>query len=84
MGLLIPATIPQVIVEVLKGVDIGLKRPATIPLVIVDQHFMLTGEVGICIRPDTLPLITQVAVVYFKVSHFILFLLTKMFINIRE
>ena len=36
MGLLIPATIPQVIVEVVKGVDIGLKRPATIFYVIVE------------------------------------------------
>ena len=42
------------------------------------------GEVGICISPATLPPITHVGVVYCRVSHFLLVLLTKNLMFIRE
>ena len=41
--ILIPTNIPKLIVEVVKVVDIGIKRPATLPQVIVE--FMYVGEV---------------------------------------
>ena len=36
IGLLIPATLPQLIVHVVKVVDIGLLKPTTLPQVITD------------------------------------------------
>ena len=63
---------------------IGLKRPSTIPLEIVEQELILKGEAYIGLRPATLPPITQVAMVDFWFSLFLLVLLTKMFMVIRE
>ena len=51
IGLLIPATIPQVIAEV---VDTGMLRPSTIPLVIVDNILVEVSRGNK--RPATLPL----------------------------
>ena len=51
MGLLIPATLPQLIVEVVKVAEIGLKRPATLY-----QLVMEVGDVG-QVLPATIPLI---------------------------
>ena len=56
---------------------IGLNMPATLPVRIVDQESMLTGEVGIGLRPSTLSPITQMAVVDFGFHQFLLFLLAK-------
>ena len=64
--------------------DIGLKRPSTHPLAIVEQELILTGEADIGLRPDTLHPITQLALVHFWVSHFIIVLLKKMFLVTRE
>ena len=36
IGLLVPSTVPQVLVEVVKVMDIGIKRPATLPQVIAE------------------------------------------------
>ena len=45
---------------------------------------MLKVEVDIGFRPVTLPLMTQAAMVYYWVSHFILVPLIKMFMEMRE
>ena len=68
------------VVKIAEG-DICLKITAIITLKIVDQELMLTGEVNIGLIPATLPPITQVIVVDFRVSNFLLILLTKMFMK---
>ena len=65
-------------------VDIGLKRSATIPIAVVDQELMLMEEVGISLIPATIPPINQVDVADCRVYHFILVLLIKNFMNMRE
>ena len=65
IGLFRPSTITLLIVEdiiivMLVEVDIFHKRPETTPLEIGEQELMLKGEVGIGLRPATLPLITYV------------------------
>ena len=69
IGLLIPANLPFIIMEViivvmLVEVDIGHKRPATITLAIVEQEFILKGEADIGIILATLHPITQVTMIY--------------------
>ena len=69
IGLLIPANIPFIIMEViivmmLVEVDIGHKRPATLPLAIVEQELIMKGEADIGIILATLPPITQVTMIY--------------------
>ena len=64
--------------------DIVIKISETLPPKIVEQELMLTGEVDIGIRPETLPLITHVAVVYCSVSHYIIVILTTMFMVVIE
>ena len=51
LGLLRPSTVPQVIVEVIKIVDICIKRPANLPQVITEV--LDIGQVW----PATLPLV---------------------------
>ena len=51
LGLLIPTTVPQVIMYIVKVVDIGLLIPATLPQVITEVRGV--GQV----HPDTLPLV---------------------------
>ena len=63
--------------------DIGLKRPATLPTATVDQELTFTGEVDIYLIPATLNAITKVDMVGCHVYHFLLVLLTKMFMKIR-
>ena len=50
-------------VVIMVDVDIGINIPATITFAFVEQDLMLTGEVGIGLRPATITPITQVAVV---------------------
>ena len=69
IGLLMPATLPLVIAEgvivvMLVELDLGHNIPATIPITILEQELMLKGEVDIGLIPATLPLITQLNVVY--------------------
>ena len=82
VGLLRPATVPQLIVEVVKDVDIGLKIPSTLPQVIakvvdVDQVWPATIPLVIAEdssvwvdlghkRPYTLPLIYVCSYLYFQ------------------
>ena len=64
IGILIPATIPQVIVEVVNVVDIGLKIPATITQVIA--KVMDVGQV----LPATLPIIiTEYMLIDVDIGH---------------
>ena len=84
----LPLKIMNFIIVVIKvvmmvEVDIYLKRPTTLPLAIMEQELMLVVEMDIGHIPATIPPITQVSVVYFWVSHFILVLLTKMVMNMR-
>ena len=65
-------------------VDIGLKRPATLPIAVVDQDLMFMGEGGLGIIPATIPPINQVDVLDCRFYHFILVLLIKKFMNMRE
>ena len=58
---------------------IYLKILATIPLEIVEKVFIVMGEVDIGLRTAPPPPITQLDVVDFWVSHFLLVLWTKMF-----
>ena len=51
IGILVPANIPQVIVEVVKVMERIIKRPATLPKVIVEVVYV--GQV----LTDTLPLV---------------------------
>ena len=44
-------------------VEIGVKIPAKIPIKIVDKLLIMMGEVGIGIRPATIPLITHVEMI---------------------
>ena len=68
IGILIPATLTQVIAEnilvlMMVEVDIVQNNPATLPLAIREQEFMLKVEVDIGLRQDTLSPITQVTMV---------------------
>ena len=68
IGILIPATLTQVIAEnilvsMMVEVDIVQKNPATLPLAIREQEFMLKVEVDKGLRQDTLSPITQVTLV---------------------
>ena len=65
-------------------VDINLKIPSTIPFSIMEQYLMFAGEVDIGFRPATLPSVTHVFVLDCRISHFILFHLTKMFMATKD
>ena len=76
LSLNIPATLPFAILELIvvliklvtmEEVDIGLNRPSTLLLAIMQQVLMLKIEVDIGLISDTLPPVTEVAVVYFWV-----------------
>ena len=71
-------------VVIMVEVDIGIKIPATITFAFVEQDLMLTGEVGIGLRPATITPITQVAVVDCQLYYIILVQLKKMFIVMIE
>ena len=67
LGLKRPSTLPFAIMEfiilvTMIDMDLGFNRPTTIPLAIVDQDLLLTGEVYIGLRTDTLTPKTQVTV----------------------
>ena len=85
----LPLSIVEFIIVVIKvvmmaEVDISLKRSTTPTLAIVEQELMLKVDVNIGLRKYTLPPITQVVMTNFRVYNFLLALLTKMFINMRE
>ena len=93
IGLLRPSTLPIkivefiiVVIELVMMIEVGifLNRPSTTHLSIVEKKLMLTVYVDIGIRPATIPPITQVAVVYFHASHFLIILLTKKVMVMRE
>ena len=93
LGIKRPATLPISILEfivlvievvTIEKVDIGHEIPDTIPIAIVDQVLMLVVEVDTGLRSSTLPPITQVVVVYFWVSHFLLVPLKKKFMVMKE
>ena len=88
LGLKKPATITLKTMEfIVKAIgvvtmeeaELGLKRPATLTLSMVNEVLMVMGEVDIGIRPDDLPPITHVGVVYCWFNLVLLVLLTKMF-----
>ena len=64
IGILIPATLPQVIVEVVKVMEIGLLRHTTLPQVI--SEVVDVGQV----RPAITPIvITKDMLIDFDISH---------------
>ena len=62
----------------------GLKRPGILPLTIVEQVLIVMGDVVIGLIPATFRTITQVGMVYCRVSYFILIFLIKMLMVMRE
>ena len=75
--------------EVIKLVtmeEVGLvfKREANLPFLIMENLLMVVGEVVIGLRPATLPPITQVGLVDFRVALLLLVLFTKLFMVMRE
>ena len=64
IGLLRPSTIHQVIMEVMKVVDIGLKRPVTLPQVIVE-----VVDVGKVLPNTLLLLISQDMMIEVDIGH---------------
>ena len=65
-------------------VDIGINRSSTLPPSIAEKDLMLMGEVDIAPRPTNNPSITQVDVVDFQVSNFLLVQLTKILMVMIE
>ena len=63
---------------------LGLKRTATILFKIVEKVITFMGEVDIVIRPATLPPMTQVNMLDCCVCIFILFLLKKLSMVMKE
>ena len=78
------AIVEFIILVLMVKVDLGLKRPSTIPLEIMEQKLMLTEEVDIVLRPETFHPLTHVTVIDFGVHQFLLVLLTKIFMVMRE
>ena len=77
-------TMECIVVVMMLEVYIGLKIPDTLHSVIMDQELMLTVEVYKFIRTATIPPITHVAMLYFRIYQFLIILLSKMFISIRD
>ena len=65
-------------------VDIGLKRSATFSLAIQEKLLVVMVEVDIGPRTSTLPLITQVAVVYCFVYLFLLVIWVIVLMKMKE
>ena len=88
LGLKILDTLPLEIVEfiivvteflTIEEADIGIKRPYTLHFEIVEKFLILMVEEDICLRPDTITTITQVAMVDCWVYNSHLVLLTIIF-----
>ena len=93
IGFLRPATLPleiigfimvEIKVVMTVEVDIGINRSSTLPPSIAEKDLMLMGEVDIAPRPTNNPSITQVDVVDFQVSNFLLVQLTKILMVMIE
>ena len=57
-----------IVVVMMEELDLGLKRISTITFKIVEKVLMVMGELDICIRIDTTPIIIQVGLVDFWIS----------------
>ena len=74
------------LIKVVRVVEVGIgpNRSSIFPRVIIYQEEVLKGEVDKDLRPATIPTITHVAMVYCWVSNFLLFVLKKVFTNMRD
>ena len=68
---------------IMVDVDLGIKILATIILAIWEKLLMVMGEVDIGTRPDTLPPITQMIMVYCCIYLLIIVVTMIVFINIQ-
>ena len=52
-----------IVAVIMEEADLGIKRPSDLTLKMLDKVLMMTGDVDIGLRPDTIPTIIQVRLI---------------------